>query len=149
MTHEPDDAIAKLEASMSNHMQAGDLAAAIECGTKVCRLREQHSGKDSLEYARSANNLGYLLYMTGDYGPAETLLQQAVDIRRELLAGQQQTQANTGMLFNIALNYGGRAEIVAAARHAIEAGVSPDELDEERSNEATTRRRGCSRCSGG
>ena len=54
------------------------------------------------------------------------------DIRRELLAGQQQTQANTGMLFNIALNYGGRAEIVAAARHAIEAGVSPDELDEER-----------------
>ena len=36
------------------------------------------------------------------------------------------------MMFNIALNYGGRAEIVAAARRAIEAGVSPDELDEER-----------------
>ena len=54
------------------------------------------------------------------------------DIRRELLVGQQETQANTGMLFNIALNYGGRAEIVAAARGAIQAGLSPDDLDEER-----------------
>ena len=54
------------------------------------------------------------------------------DIRHELLVGQERTRANTGMLFNIALNYGGRAEIVAAARPAIEAGLSPDELDEER-----------------
>ena len=54
------------------------------------------------------------------------------DIRHELLVGQQRTRANTGMLFNIALNYGGRAEIVAAARGAIEAGLSPDDLDEER-----------------
>jgi undecaprenyl diphosphate synthase len=53
------------------------------------------------------------------------------DIRSELLVGQQKTQANTGMLFNIALNYGGRAEIVAAARGAIEAGLSPNDLDEE------------------
>jgi undecaprenyl diphosphate synthase len=36
------------------------------------------------------------------------------------------------MLFNVALNYGGRAEIVDAARRAIEAGVPADELDEER-----------------
>ena len=54
------------------------------------------------------------------------------DIRHELLVGQQKTQANTGMLFNIALNYGGRAEIVAAVRSAIEAGLSPDDLDEDR-----------------
>lgn len=54
------------------------------------------------------------------------------DIRHELLVGQQETQANTGMLFNIALNYGGRAEIVAAARGAIQAGLSSDDLDEER-----------------
>ena len=33
--------------------------------------------------------------------------------------------ANTGMLFNIALNYGGRAEIVDAARRAIADGVLP------------------------
>jgi undecaprenyl diphosphate synthase len=53
------------------------------------------------------------------------------DIRHELLIGQQETQTNTGMLFNIALNYGGRAEIVAAARGAIQAGLSSDDLDEE------------------
>jgi len=34
------------------------------------------------------------------------------------------------MQFNIALNYGGRAEIVAAARRAIRSGINPDELDE-------------------
>jgi len=36
------------------------------------------------------------------------------------------------MLFNIALNYGGRAEIVDAARRAIQAGIRPEELDEQR-----------------
>ena len=42
---------------------------------------------------------------------------------------------NTGMLFNIALNYGGRAEIVDAARRAIAAGIAPDDLDERRFGE--------------
>ncbi len=37
---------------------------------------------------------------------------------------------NTGMLFNIALNYGGRAEIVDAARRAMASGMSPADLDE-------------------
>src|SRR5437667_10492575 len=36
------------------------------------------------------------------------------------------------MLFNIALNYGGRAEIVEAAKRLLAAGVRPDELDEQR-----------------
>ena len=39
------------------------------------------------------------------------------------------------MLFNIALNYGGRAEIVDAVRRAIESGVSPADLDERRFGE--------------
>ena len=38
--------------------------------------------------------------------------------------------AARGMLFNIALNYGGRAEIVDAARRAMASGVRPEELDE-------------------
>src|SRR5437763_1830737 len=54
----------------------------------------------------------------------------APDVLEELAAGQRATAQNTGMLFNIALNYGGRAEIVDAARRAIEAGVRPSELDE-------------------
>ena len=49
--------------------------------------------------------------------------------------GISKTAGNTGMLFNIALNYGGRAEIVDAARRAIAAGVAPDDLDERRFSE--------------
>jgi undecaprenyl diphosphate synthase len=54
------------------------------------------------------------------------------DVRHELEIGIRQTEGNSGMLFNIALNYGGRAEIVDAARRAIAAGIPPDELDEQR-----------------
>ncbi len=53
----------------------------------------------------------------------------------ELLQAEARTSRNTGMQFNIALNYGGRAEIVDAARRAIEAGVSPPSLDEARFSE--------------
>ena len=53
----------------------------------------------------------------------------------ELLQAEARTSRNTGMQFNIALNYGGRAEIVDAARRAIEAGVSPSSLDEARFSE--------------
>ncbi len=56
----------------------------------------------------------------------------APDIRTELDEAARKTAANRAMLFNIALNYGGRAEIVDAARRAIAAGVGPDELDETR-----------------
>jgi undecaprenyl diphosphate synthase len=56
----------------------------------------------------------------------------SVDVQHELDLGIAKTAANTGMLFNIALNYGGRAEIVDAARRAIASGMSPDDLDERR-----------------
>ncbi len=56
----------------------------------------------------------------------------SADVKHELDLGIEKTAGNTGMLFNIALNYGGRAEIVDAARRAIRSGVSPDELDEQR-----------------
>jgi undecaprenyl diphosphate synthase len=56
----------------------------------------------------------------------------APDVRRELDLGQEKTAVNSGMQFNIALNYGGRAEIVDAARRAIVAGLRPEQLDESR-----------------
>jgi undecaprenyl diphosphate synthase len=59
----------------------------------------------------------------------------ALDVRDELEAGIRQTANNSGMLFNIALNYGGRAEIVDAARRLITAGVNPDDVDERRFGE--------------
>jgi len=56
----------------------------------------------------------------------------APDIRQELKMAEDKTAANTGMLFNIALNYGGRAEIVEAARRILASGVLPEDLDEQR-----------------
>jgi undecaprenyl diphosphate synthase len=53
------------------------------------------------------------------------------DIQDELHAAIQRTSSSRGMLFNIALNYGGRAEIVDAARRAIASGVRPEDLDEQ------------------
>jgi undecaprenyl diphosphate synthase len=56
----------------------------------------------------------------------------APDVQHELELGIRRTAGNTGMLFNIALNYGGRAEIVDAARRAIAEGIAPEALDERR-----------------
>jgi undecaprenyl diphosphate synthase len=53
------------------------------------------------------------------------------EIRAELEMAESQTRRNAGMLFNIALSYGGRAEIVDAARGAMRAGIAPDALDEQ------------------
>jgi undecaprenyl diphosphate synthase len=52
------------------------------------------------------------------------------DIREELARAEARTSGNAGMQFNIALSYGGRAEIVEAARRAMAAGVPPAALDE-------------------
>jgi undecaprenyl diphosphate synthase len=59
----------------------------------------------------------------------------APDVQHELQVGVDQTANNTGMLFNIALNYGGRAEIVDAVRRVIVSQTKPDDLDEKRFSE--------------
>jgi undecaprenyl diphosphate synthase len=56
----------------------------------------------------------------------------APDVQRELRDAEGRTAANGGMQFNIALNYGGRAEIVEAARRIAADGVPPDQIDESR-----------------
>ncbi len=56
----------------------------------------------------------------------------ARDVQRELSDAEDKTRLNRGMLFNIALNYGGRAEIVEAAKRLIIEGVAADELDEQK-----------------
>ena len=56
----------------------------------------------------------------------------SADVQHELDIGIRQTATNRGMLFNIALNYGGRAEIVDAARRVLAARIDPDDLDERR-----------------
>ncbi|MEZ5306259.1 MAG: isoprenyl transferase [Pyrinomonadaceae bacterium] len=59
----------------------------------------------------------------------------APDVRAELSAAEELTRENTGTVLNVALNYGGRAEILHAAGKAMlelqAAGESPETLSEE------------------
>ncbi|HET8607137.1 MAG TPA: polyprenyl diphosphate synthase [Gaiellaceae bacterium] len=52
------------------------------------------------------------------------------ELRRKMAALEEETAANTRLDLWIALDYGGRAEIVEAARRLVAAGVEPDEVDE-------------------
>jgi len=54
------------------------------------------------------------------------------DVREELREAEQRTASNTGMRFNIALNYGGRTEIVDAVRQILRDGLKPEDIDEQR-----------------
>jgi undecaprenyl diphosphate synthase len=54
------------------------------------------------------------------------------ELQTELGAAMRRTADNTGMRLNVALNYGGRAEIVDAARRAIREGIPAGDLDEAR-----------------
>ncbi|MCU0241727.1 MAG: isoprenyl transferase [Vicinamibacteria bacterium] len=52
------------------------------------------------------------------------------DVQKELLLGMQRTSACDGMQFNIALNYGGRTEIVDAVRSLMQHARGSTEIDE-------------------
>jgi undecaprenyl diphosphate synthase len=51
-------------------------------------------------------------------------------VQEELRTAMETTAANRGMVFNIALSYGGRAEIVDACRAMLRDGLTPQEVDE-------------------
>jgi len=57
-------------------------------------------------------------------------------VRKEIQLATERTARNKGMVLTVALNYGGRAEIVDATRAAIrrllDEGIRPDEITEER-----------------
>jgi undecaprenyl diphosphate synthase len=59
----------------------------------------------------------------------------APTVRNEIARASERTASNTGMVLTVALNYGGRAEIVdacrAAARKLLAEGKSVDDLSEE------------------
>jgi undecaprenyl diphosphate synthase len=58
----------------------------------------------------------------------------AADVQKELRAAEEKTRDNTGTILSVALNYGGRAEIVEACRKAaqnlLQNGKSLDELSD-------------------
>lgn len=60
----------------------------------------------------------------------------AENVQREITRATEKTAQNTGMVLNVALNYGGRAEIIDACRAAMSRllaeGLGPQELTEDR-----------------
>jgi len=52
-------------------------------------------------------------------------------LRQGVFEAIELTKDNDRLLLNVAFNYGGRAEVVDAAKRIIEAGLSPEELTEE------------------
>lgn len=77
------------------------------------------------KYAPEVHKRGIRLRHLGRLGELPQGLQQAINGAVEL------TKNNTGMTLSLAFNYGGRAEIVDAARHLISDGVPPQNIDEE------------------
>jgi undecaprenyl diphosphate synthase len=96
-------------------------------------------------WSRPAHEVDGLMRILGEYIDRETrrLHDQGVRIRhlgrldglpaglvRKIQAAIEQTAANTRLTLAVALNYGGRAEIVDALRAIVAAGVAPDQIDE-------------------
>lgn len=53
------------------------------------------------------------------------------EIREQIIKTENFTKNNTGIVMNIALNYGGREEIIHAVKEICEAGTAPEEIDEK------------------
>jgi len=73
------------------------------------------------------NNIRFKVVGRGD--------ELAPDVREELARAEERTASATGLQFNIALNYGGRAEITDAVKRLfaelLRDGRSPEAIDEE------------------
>ena len=52
-------------------------------------------------------------------------------VQQDIQALEAKTAANTGMTFHLAVNYGGRLEIVQAARRCVAEGLRPEDIDEK------------------
>ncbi len=68
---------------------------------------------------------GVKLIHSGDPSRLSPELQKAIEKSVEL------TKDNDRIILNVALNYGGRAEIVKAVREIVQEGIKPEEITEE------------------
>jgi undecaprenyl diphosphate synthase len=58
------------------------------------------------------------------------------ELQKKIRQAVEHTKGNERLILNVAFNYGGRAEIVDAARRLLESGLSPEEITEERFSQA-------------
>jgi undecaprenyl diphosphate synthase len=87
----------------------------------IFHILEDIIGKE----ARELHKNGVKIRHIGSLDGLSAKLQQSIKEAVELTAG------NTGMTLGIALNYGGRAEILNAVRGLVAAGMKPEEIDEK------------------
>jgi len=85
------------------------------------RLFEERIDKDLPEFHKRGVRMRHLGGLQG----LPQSLQQAINRAVEL------TKNNTGMTLSLAINYGGRTEILDAVRHIIADGITVEKLDEK------------------
>lgn len=80
--------------------------------------------RDYLKDAANFKSENIKLKFIGEFEPL------AEDIRELIVKDERESENATGIQVNIALNYGGRDEIVHAVRSIIKSGISADEVSE-------------------
>ena len=82
-----------------------------------------------LEYLKNAEERiggrNVVIRVIGDRTPLSE------EIKEQIIKTEELTKNNTGIVLNIALNYGGRDEVVYAVKQALKNGKSPEELTED------------------
>ena len=81
--------------------------------------------RDYLKDATNFKSENIKLKFIGDFLPL------AEDIRELIAKDEEESENATGLQVNIALNYGGRDELVHAVRSVIESGIPADEVSEQ------------------
>src|SRR5512147_1167480 len=97
-------------------------------------------------WGRPKEEVGFLMDMLGSFLKSEIATMKSNDIRfrtigrierlpssarRWIDKAASETAANTGMVLNLALSYGGRGEILEAVRRLSAAGVPPQQITDE------------------
>lgn len=98
------------------------------------RPRSEVSGLMSMLKRYLRSELKEVLENNIRFQPIGDLSGLAPDVQKEIAYAVEQTASNNGMIMSVALNYGGRAEILnacrSAAREAIDRGDDVDRIDE-------------------
>ena len=81
--------------------------------------------RDYLKDATNFKSENIKLKFIGDFEPL------ADDIKELIVKDEKESENATGLQVNIALNYGGRDELVHAVRDIVKSGASPDNITEE------------------
>ena len=87
----------------------------------LMRLLAQRIDKEAAELHKNNVQIRHVGSLEGIQPRLAARIQAAVELTRD----------NSGLVLNVAFNYGGRREIMRAVQRALASGISPDDLSEE------------------